>query len=153
MKPAVKFVLALWCALFLIAGQAHADTAVTETRWRYTNCRYGTLYGGSGFNTREVKRTIRCAVDHWNVPGGESMALCIANRESGFRPHADNPSSSAAGVYQMLDSTWNSWRHGSLSKFANRWNLSRSVYHARANVLIGVKAMSRWGLTPWAGGC
>jgi hypothetical protein len=139
----------------MIAGQAHASegSAITETRWRYTNCRYGTLRGGPAFNRVEIKRTIGCAVQHWNVPGGLSMALCIANRESGFNAHAANPYSSAAGVYQMLSSTWGSWRHGTLARFADRWNLSRSVFHGRANVMIGVKAMSRWGLSPWGGGC
>lgn len=35
------------------------------------------------------------------------MALCVINGESGGSPTAQNPRSSAAGLWQFLRSTWN----------------------------------------------
>ena len=37
------------------------------------------------------------------------MALKIAEAESGFEPNAKNPKSTASGVFQFLDSTFNNY--------------------------------------------
>lgn len=39
-------------------------------------------------------------------------ALRIANCESGYKPDAKNPNSSATGIYQFIDSTWNNYCKG-----------------------------------------
>ena len=49
-----------------------------------------------------VKQLIRCAEDRWGVPGGASMALYVANRESNFKPTAYNGYSGASGIFQHL---------------------------------------------------
>ncbi len=38
-----------------------------------------------------------------------SMALAIAKAESGFNPNAENPKSTASGVYQFLDGTFKAY--------------------------------------------
>ena len=60
--------------------------------------------------------------------------------ESGGNPLADNPSSSASGLFQFLDSTW-----------ANRYGYSRAV-HATPNLQLD-GALSLWqssGWRPWS---
>ncbi len=81
------------------------------------------------------------------------MALCIARRESGLYEFAANPSSSASGIFQIVDSTWYAWRFGYFADRANMLDLSTSVFDARANVMIGVWAMNAYGLGPWGYGC
>jgi hypothetical protein len=130
-----------------------AATPAGAQEWRERKCRYESLNGEPGHTQHEVRRTIGCAVQHWSVSGGLAQALCIARRESGLRARAENPTSSASGVYQMLDSTWRSWRFGALAPFARRMELSTNVFHARANVLIGIQAAHRWGWGPWGYAC
>jgi len=76
----------------------------------------------------------------------ESMALCVAHRESGFNPHATNRRSGAAGVFQFMPRLW-PW-------FASRagWGGS-SVYSARANVYVAAWQVVHDGWWPWGGGC
>ena len=49
------------------------------------------------------------------------LALRIANCESSLNPKAKNPYSSAGGVYQFLDGTWNAYCSG------NKFNYKDSV--------------------------
>ena len=119
--------------------------------WRDARCRFKYLDGRKGWSDWEVRRTIRCAAIRWAVPGGEQGALCIAEHESGLNEWADNRYSSAAGVYQVLASTWESTK----AAFANlmrrwRWDLHDSVYNARANVVLAVKkAHAEWSWAAW----
>ena len=79
-------------------------TAQARTPLR-TACRFQHMDGHDGWNVTEVKRTIRCAVNRWPVPGGLDHAMYIADRESNFQQYATNPSG-CRGIYQWLDSTW-----------------------------------------------
>jgi soluble lytic murein transglycosylase-like protein len=92
--------------------------------------------------TWQVKQLIRCAADHWNVPGGESMALAIADRESRFRPNAYNPSG-CAGIYQHMLKYW----PGRAAAYGfSGW----SAYNARANIIVTMRMVDRGGWGPWS---
>lgn len=105
--------------------------------WRWDKCRFQTTDGKLGWSVKEVKKTIRCAEKKF--PSSLDTAMYIADRESNFYQFADNPYSSASGVYQFIDSTWSSLRYTHLKDFSNRWDLNTSVWDARANVMIAVK--------------
>lgn len=72
----------------------------------------------------------------------EDIALCVAERESGFDPRAENPYTGAAGVFQFLPSTW-----ASLSEIAG-WG-GASVFDARANVAVAAWTVAHYGWHPW----
>lgn len=90
-----------------------------------------------------VQRLIKCAAAHWEVPGGEQMALAIAWRESRFQHDAYNSSSGAAGIYQHLLKYWpdRAYEFG----FA-----TRSPFDARANIIVTMKMVKRYGWWPWS---
>ena len=76
------------------------------------------------------------------------IALCVAEAESGFDPHAENPATGAAGVFQFIPSTWTS-----LSEAAG-WGGS-SVFEAEANVAVAAWTVEHagWGGWPVAKTC
>jgi peptidoglycan hydrolase CwlO-like protein len=76
------------------------------------------------------------------------VALCVAGAESGFDPHAENPYTGAAGVFQFLPSTWES-----LSEAAG-W-AGVSVFDAEANVAVAAWTVEHagWGAWPVAEAC
>jgi hypothetical protein len=128
---------------------ASAEQDANRGAWRREQCRYQTLEHPwiGDFTYREVALTIRCGVKHWPVPGGEDGAICIANHESGLDETADNPISTAAGVYQFLASTW----AGVKQAFAMPWwRLRSSVYNARANAIRAIRHVhARWSWSAW----
>ena len=76
--------------------------------------------------------------------GGGLPPCCVMNRESGGNIQAQNPSSSASGKWQFLDSTWNGY--GGYSSAAQA---PESVQDAKARQLwAGGSGASHWG-----GGC
>lgn len=46
------------------------------------------------------------------------IAACIAKYESGGNPRAENPNSSASGLFQFIDGTWNHFGGYSRAKYA-----------------------------------
>ena len=147
----MKTVAAIACAIALLAPlSASAGEVVGPART--PSCRYRYLDDRVQFSAWEVQRTIRCAVHRWDVPGGVGLALCIAERESHFAWFADNPTSSASGVYQFVAGTW----AGATSHYSRfmRWQeIGRSVWNARSNVLIAIRIAHDSGWGPWGGGC
>ena len=91
--------------------------------------------------TWQVKQLIRCAADHWNVPGGASTALAIADRESQFRPNAYN-SSGCAGIYQHMLRYW----PGRAAAYGfSGW----SAFNARANIIVTMRMVQQDGWSAW----
>lgn len=117
--------------------------------WREATCRYARLDGEHRYSIREVARAIECSTERWRVPGGTEGALCIARRESGLRPDADNPSSSAAGVYQWIDDSFDG-AYRSHPELVRRWGLRDSVWNARTNVVLAIRhAHDAWSWSTW----
>lgn len=145
----VKRLASLLLALWIVGGTAQAAPAFTIAK-RYHRCRFESLDGRAGFNSWEVRSTIACAVDHWSVPGGYGTALYIAERESGLYCHARNAYSSATGIFQVVAGTWASW-YRSLVPDLNRWHwhIGYDRSQCRANIIVSVRAMHRYGLGPW----
>lgn len=74
----------------------------------------------------------------------QSIALNIACAESQFVAHAQNPGSTAGGVYQYLDSTWKS--------YATRyWGSTegRSKKDADDNIELTMYVLSKYGTSDW----
>lgn len=64
----------------------------------------------------------------------ESIMLAMAKQESGFNPSAKAGTSSAKGLYQFIDSTWNSM----VSRFSKSFpELLRGPYDALASAVAG----------------
>src|SRR5262245_23498014 len=93
-------------------------------------------------DTRHVKGLIRCAARHVGV--SVDKAVSIARRESRFHPRAYNSWSCAKGVYQHLCRYWPSRAR---TYGFRRW----SAYHARANILVTMRMVKRYGWQPWGG--
>ena len=60
-------------------------------------------FGAATYTTAQIQQMI---VDQANADGvPPSIALAVAQHESQFQPNAQNPNSSAAGLFQMLSTT------------------------------------------------
>ncbi len=74
----------------------------------------------------------------------DSFAACVTAHESGGNPTAQNPHSSASGLFQDLDSTWGGYG-----------GYSRAMYApVEVQYAMNYELWSRAGSSPWAGsGC
>ena len=141
-------------AHLLAAAPGDANRGV-EWRWEH-QCRFRNLEGGPSFSTREIRLELACAADTWTPSpcseGGcsatvEAKVYDVFGCESGFNEYADNPISSASGVGQVLDSTWDGWTDR-FRRFMRRWGLHGSVWNGRGNAILSVRvAAGGWG--PW----
>lgn len=80
-----------------------------------------------------------------------SFLKCVIAHESGGNPRAENPHSTASGLFQFLDSTW---------RGNARWIPEARKYRrasdapARVQWLVALHSVSRGGHSNWAGtGC
>lgn len=81
-----------------------------------------------------TKDVVRAEIEAQAAEYGVDLdsALRIANCESGYDAYAANPSSSAKGVYQFLDSTWE--RIGAEGhQYDYRENIKQFMIHYPAN--------------------
>lgn len=130
--------------LVTVAIPANASNDRPEG-WRDQQCRFARQDGHKGWTDREILAGIACATDKWSVPGGYSGAVCIAQHESGLNEHARNPSTSAGGLYQWLES---SWPIRSYPELVRRWGLSSSRFNARSAFTISVRVAQNGGWSP-----
>lgn len=142
---AVLLLSAVFFSINPIAAQA-GDS------WRWDKCRFQYYDGKANWSANEVKLTIKCGEQKF--PSSLTTAMAVADRESNFQQFADNPYSSASGVYQFISSTWQSLRFTHLKKFSDRWDVEASVWNARANIMIALKwaQVANWCPT-WGSTC
>jgi len=91
-------------------------------------------------STWHVKQLIRCAAAHHDV--NVDKALYIAWRESRYRPSAYNAEGGAAGIYQHLLKYWP-------DRAATYGFKDWSVFNARANIMVTMRMVKRYGWAPW----
>ena len=132
----------LLTALLLIVPAASATAASQEARYSWVPPKICPVDWREG--TWHVKKLIRCAAQHWGVPGGVTKALYIANRESHFDPNAYNSYSGAKGIYQHLNRYWPGRAYAYGFK-------GYSAFNARANIIVTMRMVKRYGWSPWGG--
>jgi len=129
------------CLLIGITERAGAETR------RHRECRYQSLEQAS-WTDPEVRKSIRCAAEHWRVPGGTDKALDVARCESGFEADARGPGTSAA-VYQFIRSTWDH-TVARFRELRRRWDIGTNVFNGRANVVMAIRKAHVDGWSAWA---
>lgn len=98
---------------------------------------------------RQLHRLVVCVFDRF-APGNAEKALAIAERESGFYPWADNPTSHCRGFFQHLPGAWAGraldklWR-GWFKHWPARW------WDPRANTIVAARMVAEGGWGPWGG--
>ena len=94
--------------------------------------------------TWQVKQLIRCAARRWNSPGTPEQAVAVARCESNLDPRAYN-SAGYAGLFQQATRYW--------PGRADRWGQGdRSVFNARANVIVSIRmAHAHGSWSAWSG--
>lgn len=91
-------------------------------------------------------RTVKEIVQHEIIyetleqGGNPHNTLAVARCESGFKPGAQNPASSAAGVYQFINGTWASTPSG-------KRGLDQTDY--KANIKEGVRLLTSGQESHW----
>jgi hypothetical protein len=136
-----KLTLTAIAAVLVLAVATPAQAA-----WRNDECRYQYVDGHANWSQQEVKLTILCATHKFGV--STSTALYVARRESGLNQFADNPTSSAAGVYQHIQSYWPGRIAAVAAHKPKLKPLGSSVYNARSNVLAAI-LMASHSWAPW----
>jgi hypothetical protein len=109
-------------------------------------CEYPWWKKDGGYSVYQVKRTIRCAVAHYPVPGGANKAMYIAWRESRYDPYAVNPNGRFKGIYQQGTSWWQSRYHTYGFPY-----LRDHILNARTNNIVSIRMVHRHGWGPWGG--
>lgn len=89
-------------------------------------------------NTKPISNDVYNAISNASSKTGVDMAtmLAFADIESSFQPGVGAKTSSAAGLYQFTNGTWN----GMVNKYGNMYNVSadsNSIYDPNANALMG----------------
>jgi len=138
--------LTLALAVGLLFGAMTATASAYEntySKWAKQECR---LSRNGNWSNSEVRDLIRCAALRVENTKDTDAALAIAERESGFNEHAENSSSSAAGLFQWLDSSWPGARFPALM---DRFQYPNTRYHPRAAAFVSLTAMKRWGCGAW----
>lgn len=125
-------------AILTISPAPTSGASTTTSRYTYVPKKICPIEWRKG--RWHVKQLIKCAAKHWGV--SPTKALHVADRESDFRPRAYNRSSCAKGVYQHLCRYWPGRAHNYGFK---DW----PAFNARANIIVTMKMVRRYGWSPW----
>ena len=128
--------------LALIPQEVESDYETYETTtWRSLYKEAHNQVPGSDF-VHWQQRIIFYALEYGNDP---YLALCIATNENRqLDPMAKNPSSSAGGINQIIDSTW----LGAVEKMGLDWSLE-DKYDGEKNIVVGAWLLKNGGPTQW----
>lgn len=88
--------------------------------------------------TTSPKTLVERYASFYDVPVGKNIVSC----ESRFNSKAKNPRSTAKGLYQFLDSTWEMY-----SK--RKWGYVPDVYDPRFNAELGAWVIATYGTRDW----
>ena|SRR3990172_3884129 len=103
-------------------------------------CRFQNLDGRKGWSDLEVKRTIRCATQKYDV--NTKKALDVAEHESGFNERAGD---SYCGVFQHSRTYWDSRIIAVNRSWPNQRDFSSNCYNPRSNTYAAVKIVKQTG--------
>jgi hypothetical protein len=137
--------LALAVGLFLGTMTATASAYENSySKWAKQECRFSR---NGSWSDSEVRDLIRCAAIRVENTKDTDAALAIAERESRFDESAENSTSSAAGVFQWLESSWPGARFPALM---NRFQYPNTRYSPRAAAFVSLTVMKRYGCGAWS---
>lgn len=125
-------------------GIAHAQAATTPEQRQ--ECRFRGVRKHEAWEDYAIKRTIRCSTRA--IGGSVTHNMSTINCESGFEPHQER-SATHHGPAQYLTSTYQSQRR-QLPAIRHHWELSRSVYSVRSNVIMFVAWVYKRSYSPWS---
>lgn len=95
--------------------------------------------------TWHIRQLIKCAAERWGSPGTPRKAVTVARCESELKPDAYNPNG-YGGLFQQAIRFWPSR--------SDRWGQpNRSVYNARANIIVSIQMAAASGSWSAWGGC
>jgi hypothetical protein len=146
-----KFYLTVFIISAIIGfnlASAHATERFTPAN-RHHHCRYESWNGRRGFSEFEVRLMVVCLVDQFPVAGGVPQAIFVIDRESSFACRAQNPYSSARGLFQVVEGTWTSW-WSRIHPRLRGWGIMNNRGLCRANATVSIVAAHRWGWGPWS---
>ncbi len=138
-RPIVRRALVAALTSASLLAPAHAAVAAEADQVPLRICDIDWRQG-----TSHIERLIRCAARRWDSPGTPAKAVEVARCESHLRPGAYNPNG-YAGLFQQSTRYWPDRAH--------RWGQPhRSVFNARANIIVSVRmARSLGSWSAWAG--
>jgi hypothetical protein len=124
---------------FLPFSRASAVLTVDQDGYTYVSKKICPIDWRQG--TYQVKQLIRCAAAYYGI--SVERALYIAKRESNFQPDAYNSWSCAKGIFQHLCKYWpdRAYSYG-----FKGW----SAFNARANIIVTMRMVRRYGWSPWS---
>lgn len=150
--PVLLVVAAIAVAALPAKGKpdSYKGRSAEAWHWKYTKLKRAHARQGASFRAyqRRVARgvhgrrdslyAIRLASATFHVPYYEMMAVAMCETGHTLNPYSKNSSSSAAGLFQFLDSTW-----------ASQGITGHSVYDPVANALAAARIASREGWRQW----
>jgi hypothetical protein len=142
-RPTARRAVAAAIASVSLLTSTHAASANDARRGREVPrhvCRFHWQRG-----TWHIKQLIRCAARRWNSPGTPRKAISVARCESGLDPAAYN-AGGYAGLFQQATRYW----PGRAARFGQP---DRSVYNARANIIVSIRMARALGSWSAWGGC
>ena len=97
---------------------------------------------------KQVQRTPYEEVVYWldYYEVNKELGLCIVNAEIGFNPSAQNKTSSAAGLWQFIRSTFNST---AIRMGHSEWNYEEHRYNTEINAQMGAWLLKTDGYGHW----
>jgi len=133
-------------ALIVVGGASPASAETHQHEMRVKQCRYQWVDPGM-WTAKEERRTARCVVDRWGVPGGLGSFDRIIGCESGWSRLAYNPSGPYVGLGQHALGSW----PGRVAAYSPPlWNLNPSWRNSRTMLTITARMAHSMGWGAWS---